>query len=215
MKSKATALFLFSIGGFASLQIGLVNAQSVDINVQRATIAAERKRLEVGFLNEDSACYKKFAVNSCLENVKARRDIAMADLRRQEILLNDMQRKSKAEQQILKNQENFSPEILQQNSDRQNKAIEDFRGRQGRDQENARRRNAAVANESAARDANAARIENHKKKIQLRVEKQADAAEDAKKFRERQIRAQERQVQHDADEAKRIKPALKSLPLPQ
>ena len=215
MKSKATPLFLLSIGGFASLQIGLVTAQTLDINAQRAAIAAERNRLDVSFLTEDSACYKKFAVNSCLENVNGRRDVAMADLRRQEILFNDAQRKSKAEQQIRKNQEKLSPESLQQNSDRQNKATEDFPGRHGRDQENAQRRNSAVANEAVARDANAARIENHKKKIQIRAEKQVDAVDDAKKFRERQIRAHERRVQHDADEAKRLKPALKSLPLPQ
>ncbi|MBG6073096.1 MULTISPECIES: hypothetical protein [unclassified Polaromonas] len=215
MKSKAAALLLLLVGGFASLQIGLVKAQTVDINAQRATIAAERNRLEASFLTEDSACYKKFAVNSCLENVNARRDVAMANLRRQEILLNDAQRKNIAEQQIRKNQEKLSPESLQQNGERQNKAIEDFRDRQGRDQESAQWRNAAVANESAARDANAARIENHKKKIQIRAERQADAVEDAKKFRERQIRAQERRVQHDTDEAKRLKPALRSLPLPQ
>ena len=139
----------------------------------------------------------------------------MADLRRQEIMLNDEQRKGKAEQQIRKSQEKSSSESMQQDSDRRTNAIEDFRGRQGRDQENAQRRNASVANEAAARDANAARLENHEKKNQARAEKQAKAVEEAKKIKERQIQAQERRAQYEADQANRVKPASKPLPLPQ
>jgi len=215
MKSFVIAFFLLSLGGLASSQNGPVKVQAVDIDSQRNVIAAERSRLEAGFLSEDAACYKRFAVNSCLENVKTRRRAVMADLRRQEILLNDEQRKSKAEQQIRKSQEKSSAQNLQQDSDRRTQAIEDFRGRQARDQENAQRRNAAVANQAAARDANAARLENHENKNQARAEKQANAVEEAKKFRERQIQAQERRAQHKAGQANRVKPASKSLPLPQ
>ena len=215
MKSFVIGFLLLSMGGFASSQIGPVNVQTADIDAQRAAIATERNRLEAGFLNEDAVCYKKFAVNSCLENVNARRSAVMADLRRQEILLNDAQRKSKAEQQIRKSQEKSSPESLQQDSERRTQAIEDFRSRQGREQQNAQRRNAAVANEAAARDANAARLANHEKKNQMRAEKQVNAVEEAKKINERQIQAQERRAQHEADQAKRVKPASKPLPLPQ
>jgi hypothetical protein len=215
MKSFVIAFLLFSFGGFATSQIGPVNVQTADIDAQRSAIAAERGRLEAGFLSEDAACYKKFAVNNCLENVNARRRAIMADLRRQEILLNDEQRKSKAEQQMRKTQEKSSPESMQQDSDRRTKAVEGFRSRQGRDQENAQRRNAAVANEAAARDANAARLENHEKKNQARAEKQANAVEEAKKFKERQAQAQQRQAQHEADRANRLKPASRPLPLPQ
>ena len=214
MKSFVIAFLLFTLGGFATSQIAPVIAQTADIDAQRATIAAERNRLEAGFLNEDTACYKKFAVNNCLENVNARRRSIMADLRRQEIELNDEQRKSKAELQIRKSQDKSSPESMQQDIDRRTKAIEDFRGRQGRDQDNAQRHNAAVANEAAARDANAARLENRQKKIQARAEKQANAAEEAKNFKDRQVQAQERRARHEADQAKRVKPAAKPLPLP-
>ena len=215
MKSFIIALLLFSLAGFATSQIGPVNVQTADSDAQRAAIAAERGRLEAGFLNEDTACYKKFAVNNCLENVNAKRRAVMADLRRQEILLNDEQRKSKAEQQIRKRQEKLSSESLQQDNDRRTKAVEDFKGRQGRDQENVQQRNAAVANEAAVRDANAARLENHQKKIQARAQKQVIAVQKEKKFKERQMRAQERRAQHETDYAKRVKPASKPLPLPQ
>lgn len=215
MKTFVIGFFLLSMGGFALSQTGPGNVQTADIDAQRVAIAAERNRLEAGFANEDAVCYKKFAVNSCLENVNARRSAVMADLRRQEILLNDEQRKSKAEQQIRKSQDKSSPESLQLDGQRHTQAIEDFRGRQVREQENAQRRNAAVANQAAARDANAARLANHEKKNQMRAEKQVNAVEEAKKINERQIQAQERRAQHEADQAKRVKPASKPLPLPQ
>lgn len=215
MKSFAIAIFLFSLGGFAISQTGPLDVQTVDIGAQRAAIGAERNRLESGFLSEDAACYEKFAVNSCLENVNTRRRAAMAELKRQEIMLNDTQRKSKAEAQILKSKEKSSPENLQQDSQRRAQAVEDFRSRQRRDEENEKKLKSAVANESSALQANAARLENQQKKIQMRAEKQANGVEEAKKFRERQIQAQERRVQHEADQANRLKPASKPLPLPQ
>ena len=215
MKSFVIAIFLFLFNGFAISQTGPMDVKTVGINAQRAAIDAERSRLESGFLSEDAACHEKFAVNNCLENVNSKRRAIMADLKRQEILLNDAQRKSKAEQQIRKNQEKLSPENLQQDSQRRAQAVEDFRSRQGHDEENTRRLNSAVPNESAALQANASRLENHQKKIQMRAEKQANGMEEAKKFRERQTQAQERRAQHEADQANRLKPASKPLPLPQ
>lgn len=215
MKSFVLGFLLLSLGSFASSQIGPVNVNAADIDAQRGAIAAERNRLEAGFLSEDAVCHKKFAVNSCLEGVNARRSAVMADLKRQEIMLNDAQRKSKAEQQIRKTREKSSPENLKQDSDRRTQSVEDFRGRQEREQQNAQRQNAAVKNEASARDANAARLANHEKKNQARAEKQSTGIEEARKFNERQIQAQERRAQHEADQGKRTKPASKSLPLPQ
>ena len=215
MKFFAAAFLLFSLSGFAISQTGPGDGKTMDIDAQRTAIATERNRIEAGFLSEDAACHKKFAVNSCLENVNDRRSAVMADLRRQEIGLNDAQRKSKAEQQIRKSQEKPSPESLQQESDRRTQAIEDFRGRLAREQENLQRRNAAVSNEAAARDASTERLENHKKKNQMRAEKQSRATEEAKKFNERQVQAHQRQAQHQADQKNRAKPASKPLALPQ
>jgi hypothetical protein len=215
MKFFVAAFLLFSLSGFAISQTSPGNGTTINIDAQRTAIATERNRIEAGFLSEDAVCYKKFAVNSCLESVNDRRSAAMADLKQQEIGLNDAERKSKAQQQTRKRQEKSSPEILQQKSDQRTQAMEDFRGRLERDQENLQRRNAAVSNEAAARDANTARLENHRRKNQIRLEKQINSTEEAKKFNERQIQAHQRQAQHEADQKNRAKPASKSLPLPQ
>lgn len=214
MKALVISFVLLSAGGYATSQTGPLSRPAADVNAQRAAIADERNRLEAGFLSEDAACYKKFAVNRCLENVDVRRRRVMGDMRKQEIKLNDEQRKSKGAEQIRKTQEKSPPESTQEDKDHRNTAMKSFQSRPGHEQEDAQKRNAVVLNEAAARKASAARFLDHEKKIQKRPEKQANAAEEEKRFNERQTQAGERRIHHEADQANRVKPAAKPLPLP-
>jgi colicin import membrane protein len=216
MKTLAFIFFLVLFGGLVSAQTRALNdPQSGNIGAQRAQISAERSRLEAGFLAEDAACYKKFAVNSCLGRVNTKRREAMADLRRQEILLNDEERRIKGEDQIRKTEEKASPEKQQEAADRRAKALEDEQGRLKQEKDKQQSRITTQSNQKASREANTQKLIDHQKKIQARTERQTAAGEEAKKFNQRQKEAQERRVQHDADQLKRVKPSAKPLPLPE
>lgn len=67
---------------------------------ERARIAAERSRVEAQFQGAERACWGQFGVNDCLADARARRRAALADLRRQEILLNDAERKQRAAERL-------------------------------------------------------------------------------------------------------------------
>ena len=56
-------------------------------DAERARIAIARTQLNSRFSAEDAACYRKFLVNDCLEEVKIKRREALADFRRQEIFM--------------------------------------------------------------------------------------------------------------------------------
>ena len=215
MKTFAIAFFLTLLSEFAVAQNGALSRQPDDIGTQRAAISAERRRLETDFLTEDAACYKKFAVNNCLGKVNTRRREAMAELRRQEILLNDAERRIKGEEQIRKTQEKLSPENQQQAADSRAKAEEESVGRLEREKDKQRDRTIRQSNEKAARATNAEKLLTHQKKNQMRADKQATDSEEAKKFNQRLKEAQERRAQHEADQLKRVKPAAKPLPLPE
>ena len=215
MKTFALTFLLTLLGELAVAQTGVVSGQSGSIDAQRAAISAQRSRLEASFLTEDAACYKKFAVNSCLGKVNTRRREAMADLRRQEIFLNDEERRIKGDEQIRKTQEKASPENQQQAADRSVKAAEDSQGRLEREKDKQQERTTLQSNEKASREANAEKLLAHQKKIQAGADKQTAAIEEAKKFNQRQKEAQERRAQHDADQLKRVKPAATPLPLPE
>ena len=195
MKPLAVTFLLLCASGFANAQTTVQNGQTGSIDAQRAEISARRSRLEAGFLAEETACYEKFAVNNCLEKANARLRDAMAELRRQEILLNDEERKTKGAQQLRKTEEKSSPEKLKQDADRRTKAVQDYQSRLEHEKDKQQVHNAAVENETAARQANTARLQAHQQKNQVRIEQKAEAVEKAKEFEARQSEAQERRGQ--------------------
>ncbi len=214
MKQFFVAFSLATLSMLASAQTTPTVAQSDPRVTARAKISAERVKLEAGFLAEDAACYKKFFVNSCLAGVNSRRREAMADLRRQEILLNDEERKIRGADQIRKTEEKSSLENQQQEADRRAKALQDYQSKMDEEQKKRDEGATARSREKSSSNANTERLKGQQEKIRAQTAKQAAAAEEARKFNERQSQAQERRVQHEADQLKQAKPPAKSLPLP-
>ncbi len=99
---------------FCSLMVLLVVAPWVAAQIDAEPTLASREALEhqrirqaraeaIGqFAARDAVCYQKFAVNDCLADVRTERRVLLADLRRQEISLNDAQRKRRAADQLLR-----------------------------------------------------------------------------------------------------------------
>ncbi len=69
---------------------------------QRVWIAATRANYDTQFKAQEIACYQRFAVNDCLIDSRRTQREVMADLRRQEILINDAQRKRRGARQLLR-----------------------------------------------------------------------------------------------------------------
>ncbi len=215
MKPFVLVVCLTALSTLAGAQTVAPESPQVDIAAERARISAERVSAEAGFLTEDTACYKKFFVNSCLNKVNTKRRAMIAELRRQEILLNDEERKLKGADQIRKTEEKLLPEKQQEAADRRTKALEDTQSRLNREKSQQQNRATVQAGEKAALEATAQRLKDNQAKARARTDKQAAAAEEAKKFNDRQKEAQERRAQHDADQLKLAKPPAKSLPLPE
>lgn len=219
MKKFAIALFIAMLSTLAGAQSSVLPVPPAvhqgTMDQERARISAERARLEAIFLAEDAACYKRFFVNSCLGEVNGWRREAMADLRRQEISLNDEERRSRGAEQIRKTEEKSSPEKQQAAADRRAKALEDHQSRLDREQEKGAERATAQSSEKAASAASAEKLRANQGKAQARTDKQAAAAEEAKKFDARQKEAQERRARYESDRLKRVKPPAKPLPLPE
>ena len=72
---------------------------------QRTWIAGKRVAYDVQFKAQEVACYQRFAVNDCLIDSRRTQREVMADLRRQEILINDTERKRRGAQQLLRGDE--------------------------------------------------------------------------------------------------------------
>lgn len=214
MKRFIVTLALFALSGFAAAQPSTLEFTIGDIQANRAKISAVRIRLEAGFQAEDLACHEKFFVNSCLDKVDSRRSVGLAELRRQELALNDEERKIRGEQAMRRLAEKSSPENLRQAADQRAKGAEDYQLRLAREKDKQQGRAAASASEKAARDASAQHLLEIKRKAQARADRKSSAAEEARKFDERQQQAAERRAQHEKEQLARPQPTGKPLPLP-
>ncbi|MDQ3059883.1 MAG: hypothetical protein M3R45_10200 [Pseudomonadota bacterium] len=216
MKRFISACLLASLAGLSNAQTVVPEVPQPDsLTAQRTRISAQRARLEAGFAAEDAACYSRFAVNNCLDKINTQRRQAMAELRRQEILLNDEERKNRGQEQLRSIQEKSSPENLEKAAQRRVKAAEDYQSRLEQEKTQQQQRAAALSGEQAARDTHAQKQVEHQKKAQSLAAKQAKAAEESKKFNARQKEAAARQVKHEADQLKRAHSPAKPLPLPE
>lgn len=63
---------------------------------ERLRIQDARKQVQAETEQANAACYQKFAVSDCLRDVRAKNRPLLDALRRQEIILNDMERQAKA-----------------------------------------------------------------------------------------------------------------------
>lgn len=208
-------LFLLSC---VLLSLPLASTAQVDegTTAQRARIAAERSQVEAAFRVEEKDCYRKFAVNDCLSAARDHRRQLLADLRRQEILLNDAQRKRKAAEHLRDIEERSSPEKQEQKAEQRAKTPAEQRDREA----TAARKAADRASSEASLPAKAARRqeETKRKQAEASAARQRRAQEAAQNLEERQQRlaeAQERKAGVDKRLAERKKPPAKPLPVPE
>jgi hypothetical protein len=112
----------------------------LDPTLERQQISAQRAQQEALFQRQQQVCYQRFAVNDCLLQAKRERRAVFDELRRREVLLNELERQTQAIDALNRIQENLSPERQQQVADQAEQARQDTMARQNRnDEKNAAR----------------------------------------------------------------------------
>ena len=109
MKTLILALWLAvgALPAHAQLDRNVEIGDSVALrdSEERERIRQTRVTEQAQFTAQEARCYARFAVNDCLAEVRSRRRELLGDLRRQEISLNDAQRKRRAAEQLLRSDE--------------------------------------------------------------------------------------------------------------
>lgn len=187
-----------------------------EVEAERSRIAAERTRVQAGFAVEDNACYKRFWVNDCLDEVKGRRLDQLADLRRQEVALNDQERKAKGAEQLQKIEEKSTLTNLQAQADASAEALNKAQSKTERGAQKAQGLLTNGGEQATQAQANKASVASREKanqaKLASRTQKQALDAEEAKKFDAKQRKAKERLEKYTASQIG--KPKSPALPAP-
>ncbi len=105
MKLPALSLCLLMLAPPLAAQSRAENMLILRETEQREWIARTREKYEAQFRAQEIACYQRFAVNDCLNDSRGTERSVKADLRRQEILINDAERKRRGARQLLRSDE--------------------------------------------------------------------------------------------------------------
>lgn len=174
---------------------------------EKARIAAQRVQAEEVFRAEEKACYGKFAVNDCVDAARAKRREVLAGLRKQEIALDDAERRRKAAARLRDIEERSSRENQPGQAEQRAKALADQRDREARAAEKAAERAARESRpEPAARDKG--------KRESTGEQRSEEAARNRKQHEQRLAQAQERKAKYEKRLAERKKNAAPPLPIP-
>ena len=206
-------LFLSCCGLSLGVAIAQSPAQEKTNNaLERSKIASERARLEAGFQAEETACKSRFAVNACLQEIRPRRNEAMADLRRQDLLINESDRKARAADQIQKTEEKSNLERQQQRAEQEKKAQQETERRLDRNDQRGQSQAKSAADASANVEAAQTRQKNSQSKAGEAKTRHEQAAANVQDTKVRSEKAAQSQAERD----KRLKEKSNSTrkPLP-
>ena len=193
------------------LSATMARAQDADsqLAAERARLAAARSQAEARYKAEEKACYSKFAVNDCQAKAKVQRRRTLEDLRRQEISINDAERKRKA---AARREEERNATMIERDD------AAKARGMQAQDRQT-RADDKAVSRASQAASAPQKAQQQQQEMQQRQRDKQlaqqrrdADAAENVQQRDKRLAEAREHREKQQKHIAERKKPPASSLP---
>lgn len=213
----------------ANSQNTLENAKTSEQSekIERDRINRERTAANQELEQQRKACYQKLAVTSCLNEARDTHSEKTRDLKRQEVALNDVQRKRAAAERIRMIDERNSPQAQQALAERRGRALA---ATAEREKAQADKKSSRQAKEAAAASKPAAQEKGSSQQSQpsgkprnqpspkLAPEQRPSQTDKMAKNREqaaaREQALEKRRAEALQREANRKKPAAASLPIP-
>jgi colicin import membrane protein len=193
---------------------GALAQDEAAVAAQRARIKSERNQVEAEFGARQKQCYAKFAVNDCLNAAKSQRREKLADLRRQEISLNDAERKRKAAERSGSLEERASPDKQEAEAQRRARAAAQENDRKLRAAEKATQRASDEALGVKPGERRKDAEEAARRKAEAQQQKASEAQRNAIRYQQRQNDAQAHRQAVEKELADKKSAPAKPLPTP-
>lgn len=197
------------------LPLAGIAADEVNVAGERARIATERAAIEGEFKTSEKACYKTFAVNDCLNDARSRRRDALGHLRRQELAINDAERKRRAAERVREIEAKSSPEKAAEQARNRDQALVNDAARQERGKKKAGDHAALAASAPANAAARTARDEERRKSAAAaQASRIKEAADNVRRREEKLAEAARQKKDRDRRVAEHMKKPASGLPTP-
>jgi hypothetical protein len=113
MKFFCRTLFCASLLACGSAWAGTEVDAAIDLVFERSQIGSQRIDWSSWLLRQQQVCEQRFAVSACLTSARRQQRAALDELRRREILLNDLERQNQAIDALLRIESNLSEQSMQ------------------------------------------------------------------------------------------------------
>lgn len=214
MKASHLALSAFLLYCSTAVHAAGLEEAAGDARAKHLAVAAEQRQLDADLSRKEIDCYKRFAVNTCLDTIRVQRRNVMAILERDENLLKDAERKTRGAQQIRKTGEKSLSAQPREVTDPRTALAKPYPGFSASVENKDRQLRNIVASQADARRAVEERLSVNRKKPQARIDKETGSVQKAREFQKRQDESLNRRLQHQAGQTERRNSASKPLPLP-
>ncbi|MDM0013631.1 hypothetical protein QTH87_14415 [Variovorax sp. J22P168] len=214
MKNLVPAFLIVLLAAMPAWAQTAPNSGGSDLDAERTRLSQERQAVEQRYDTERAACYKKFAVEGCLQESRQRRRMATDDIKRQEAAINDLVRKRRGAAALDRLDEKGANGRPQDTQQRRDESVKSQQEREQRAAEHAASR-AQTAAEAAERqrqfdDKQRAHAEEQAKAAQRRAE--APAAREA--YERKLANAEKQRQESEKRNAAKTKPRSAPLPPP-
>jgi hypothetical protein len=185
---------------------------NVNLDAERRRLSDEREAIEARFLKERTACYKKFAVEDCLAESRARRRTETDRIKRQETAINDIERQRRGSAELDKLDQKSATPRTQDTPEKQEQSRKEQQEREQRAADHATSR-AATAAETAERQRQfEQKQKDHADEMAKAAKLKAEAPAAVSRYESKQQRALEHRQSRERQNASRDKP--RGAPLP-
>ena len=192
----------------------VATAGNTDMAAERSRLTAERADVDKKFEEERIACFKRFAVESCLEDSRRGKRSALDNIKRQEAIINDAERKRRGAAALDRLDEKSAPQRAQEAADQRDKALKSQADREQRSSDHTAGRAAAAAAEAAKREQFENKQKDHAEHLAKTVKSRAQAPVEQQQFDDKAKKAQAHRAEIEKRNAERTKPRSASLPPP-
>ena len=204
----------------AIAQIDDLNADSKQA-LELAELKQEKLSIESKFKTLEAACYKKFAVSNCLQEVKTEKLRALGDIKRRELAINDAKRQLKADEINKRSKKLVEKEDVPASvSDASKSAKSEKRSRSDNNRAAPVPKDQSKLSEQRALAAQQRVLDSNKKqaasqqKAKLRDNKLSEAEEQTAKFNKKLLEAEAHKNAVEKAKAEKTKPKSAPLPIP-
>jgi colicin import membrane protein len=200
---NALIFCFFACLGCDSLMAQPKNDRPPSVATEQERLHQERKSIESGYALKEAACYKNFSVNPCIDSARIEKNAALAENKRRELLLNDLQREEKQKKSALKTPKSMdsnpaSIDTVERKPFSEKKMDEDKR---------------LEAAKARAEKAGQKKLESQTKARQRSVQMEQSATQ-AAKYQKKLDEATQHKIEVEKKNTNNTKPKASSLPIP-